>query len=86
MANHKSSAKRARQDIKKKENNKVKNSAAKTAVKKVRQAIQENNKEEAQKLLPVAQKLLDRLAKHGVIKAAAAGRKVSRLAGQISNL
>ena len=86
MANHKSSAKRARQDVKKSATNTAKSSAARNAVKKVREAIAANDKDSAAKLLPSAQKLLSRLAKHGVIKSGSAARRVSRLAGQISKL
>lgn len=86
MANHKSSAKRARQDILKNEKNSVKKTTARSVIKKVRDAITAKDKETAAKLLPSAQKLLARLAKHGIIKPGTAGRKVSRLSGQINAL
>ncbi len=83
MANHKSSEKRARQTPKKTLRNKVAESKAKTIVKSVKAAIEEKDLTLAAKLLPQAQRLLDRLAKIGVIKRQTAGRKVSRLASQI---
>lgn len=86
MANHKSAKKRSRQTVVRNERNTAKKTAVKTAVKKVRTAIEAGNKEEATGLLVTAQKLLSRLAKHGVIKNNTAGRKTSRLANQINKL
>ncbi|PIP94652.1 MAG: 30S ribosomal protein S20 [Bdellovibrio sp. CG12_big_fil_rev_8_21_14_0_65_39_13] len=86
MANHKSAEKRARQTIKKNALNRSRSSIVTTVVKKVRTAITEGNKAEAQKLLPEAQKLINRLAKTGVIKKETASRKTSRLASQVQKL
>jgi len=86
VANHKSSKKRARQDIKKNQNNRVKNSETKSTVKQIREAISGKDKEKALSLLPKTQKLLDRLAKHGIIKTGTAGRKISRLSSQINKI
>ncbi len=86
MANHKSSEKRAKQDIKKNLTNKVNESKTKTAVKKVRDAITAGDKKEAAAVLKTAQAELRKLAKTGVIKANTAARKTSRLASQINNL
>jgi len=83
VANHKSSEKRARQTPKKTLRNKVAESRVKTIVKAVKLAIEEKDLTLAAKLLPQAQRLIDRLAKIGVIKRQTAGRKVSRLASQI---
>ena len=86
MANHKSSEKRAKQDIKKNLNNKVNESKTKTAVKKVRDAITAGDKKTAVDVLKTAQAELRKLAKNGVIKANAAARRTSRLASQINGL
>lgn len=86
MANHKSSEKRARQDIKKNLVNKTNESKGKTAVKKVRDAITAGDKKAAALLLQTAQAELRKLAKTGVIKLNAAARKTSRLASQINTL
>ena len=86
MANHKSSEKRAKQDIKKNANNKVKESKTKTAVKKVRDALVAGDKKLAAASLKDAQGELRKLAKTGVIKLNAAARKTSRLASQINAL
>jgi len=86
VATHKSAKKRARQTIVRTARNKTKTSSARSAIKKIRAAIVENDKTTAATLLVTAQRLLDRLAKTGVIKANAAARKTSRLAQQINKL
>ncbi|NOT78324.1 MAG: 30S ribosomal protein S20 [Bacteriovoracaceae bacterium] len=86
MANHKSSEKRAKQDIKKNLVNKVNESKTKTAVKKVRDAITASDKKAAAATLVTAQAELRKLAKTGVIKKNTAARRTSRLATQINNL
>ena len=86
MANHKSSEKRARQDIKKNLVNKMNESKSKTAVKKVRDAITAGDKKAAAAALTTAQSELRKLAKTGVIKTGTAARRTSRLANQINTL
>ncbi len=86
MANHKSSEKRAKQDIKKNAVNKMNESKAKSAVKKVRDAITAGDKKSAATLLTAAQAELRKLAKSGVIKLNAAARKTSRLASQVNKI
>ncbi len=86
MANHKSSEKRARQDIKKNLVNKMNESKSKTAVKKVRDALVAGDKKVAAEALKTAQAELRKLAKTGVIKANTAARKTSRLASQLNAL
>jgi small subunit ribosomal protein S20 len=86
VANHKSSEKRARQDIKKNLANKVNESKGKTAVKKVRDAITAGDKKAAADLLKTAQAELRKLAKTGIIKLNTAARRTSRLASQINSI
>ena len=86
MATHKSSEKRARQDIKKTLVNKMNESKSKTSVTKVRDAISTGDKKAASLLLKKAQGELQKLAKTGVIKKTTAARRTSRLATQINNL
>jgi small subunit ribosomal protein S20 len=86
VANHKSAKKRARQTITRNENNTIKRSATRNMVKKIREAISTKDKATATSLLPATQKLLARLAKHGIIKQNTAARKTSRLADQINRL
>ncbi len=64
MANHKSSIKRIRQDKKKALHNRYYAKTMRNAVRKLR-ALTE--KEEAVKLFPAVQKMLDKLAKNHII-------------------
>ena len=64
MANHKSSLKRIRQDKKKNLHNRYYAKTMRNAVRKLR-AI--TDKEEAVKLYPTVQKMLDKLAKTNII-------------------
>jgi len=78
MANSKQSIKRARQNA----DRYIKHSQrsqARTAVKAVRNAIAENNKESAAELLKTAEKVLDSTAAKKVIHKNAAARTKSRL-------
>lgn len=86
MANHKSSEKRARQDIKKTLVNKTNESKSKTASKKVREAVTAGDKNTALTLLQAAQSELRKLAKTGVIKLNTAARKTARLASLVNGL
>lgn len=86
MANHKSAEKRARQTKVRTVRNRSQETAVKTAVKKVRTAIEAKDKSAASTLLVAAQSLLARLAKKGVIKNNTAARKTGRLASQINKL
>jgi len=86
VANHKSSEKRAKQDIKKNLVNKTNESKSKTSIKKVRDAITAGDKKGAATLLQTAQAELRKLAKNGVIKLNTAARKTSRLAAQVNSL
>ena len=86
MANHKSSEKRAKQDIKKNLVNKTNESQMKTSVKKVRDAVVAGDKKAAAEFFKSAQAELRKLAKTGVIKLNTAARRTSRLASQINTL
>ncbi len=86
MANHKSAKKRARQTITRTARNKADRSEVRSAIKKIRAAISENNKEAAKELLPKTQGLLRKLAKKGVIKVKNASRITSRLHTQTNSL
>lgn len=86
MANHKSSKKRARQDIVRRARNVARQTKAKTAIKAVRTAVANKNATEAKQALPKAQSLIAKLAKKGVINKQAAARKVARLARQTAAL
>ena len=86
MANHKSAKKRIRQTAKRRTNNRWKTSRVRTQVKALRGLIAEGKKEEATALLPVVQGLFARLSKSSAMKKATAGRRISRLASQVSRL
>lgn len=86
MANHKSAAKRAKQNTKRALANKVVNSKMKTQVKKIRAAIQNKEKVVAEKLLKPVQSLLGKLSKSGYIKKNTMARRTSRLSKQVNKL
>ena len=83
MANHKSSIKRIRQDKKKALHNKYYAKTMRNAVRKLRNM---SDKEEAAKLYPTVQKLLDKLAKINVIHDNKAANLKSGLTKHIAKL
>ena len=84
--NHPSAEKRVRQTKKRTLQNKIKSTKTKSAVKELRAAISEKNKDKALTLFPKVQGLLSKLAKSGVIKPKTASRVSSRLAVQVNTL
>jgi len=86
VAHHKSAKKRIRQTIKRTAANRSQSTETKSAVKKLREAIAANNKDEAKALLVTAQSKLAKLAKKGVIKDNKAGRTTARLSHQVNSL
>ena len=83
MANHKSSLKRIRQDKVKALHNKYYAKTMRNAVRKLRAMT---NKEEAVKLYPAVQKMLDKLAKTNIIHKNKAANIKSSLALHIASL
>ena len=83
MANHKSSLKRIRQDKKKALHNKYYAKTMRNAVRKLRALT---DKEEAVKLYPTVQKMLDKLAKTNIIHKNKAGNLKSSLALHVNSL
>lgn len=83
MANHKSSVKRIRQGKKRTLHNRYYAKTMRNAVRKLR-AI--TDKEEALKLYPSVQKMLDKLAKTNIIHKNKASNLKSKLACHISKL
>ena len=83
MANHKSALKRIRQDKKKNLHNRYYAKTMRNAVRKLR-AI--TDKEEALKLYPSVQKMLDKLAKTNIIHKNKAANLKSSLAHQINKM
>lgn len=84
MANHKSAAKRARQDIKKAANNSQTKKAVRTQEKKLRVAIDAKDKSAAQTELVSYCSKLDKAASKGAIHRNQAARKTSRLSSAVS--
>ena len=83
MANHKSSMKRIRQEKKRAEHNHYYAKTMRNAVRKLRAMT---NKEEAEKLYPSVQKMLDKLAKTNIIHKNKAANLKSSLAAHINQL
>jgi len=79
VANHKSAAKRNRQNTVKKARNAHVRSTMRNLVKQVREAVIAEDKEAAQAALAKAIPYIDRTATKGVIHKATASRKISRL-------
>lgn len=79
MANIKSSAKRARQNLKRRARNRYYRTTARTYIKKARTEIEGNELEEAQESVRLAVKSLDKAAQKGIIHRNNAARRKSRL-------
>ncbi len=84
MAHSLSATKRIRQNEKRRLRNRSDRSQLRTQVKKVRQALEENELETARTLLPQTASLIDRLVKKGVIHSNTGSRYLSRLARKVS--
>ena len=83
MANHKSSEKRIRQDKKRTLHNRYYAKTMRNAVRKLRATT---DKEEAIKMYPVVQKMLDKLAKNNIIHKNKAANLKSSLALHVNKL
>ena len=79
MANHRSAAKKARQDVRRRLRNRFWRSRMRTQIKKLRAALAEGDGERARALLPETLGLIDRTARAGVIHDNTASRYKSRL-------
>ncbi len=86
MANNKSALKRMRQSIKRRDNNRSFRTRMRTAVKKLRAAIEEGNAELAKSLLGETLSTVDATAQKGVIHQNAAARTKSRLTRAVNSL
>jgi len=78
VANHKSALKRARQNEVRRMRNKSSKTRVKNVVKEVRLAVSEKSENIISKL-NIAQSVIDKAAKKGVIHKRTASRKISRL-------
>lgn len=75
----KSAKKALRQNVRRKARNLVYKKKMKSLIKQVRTLVEEKKTEEAKKLLPQVYKILDKIAKVGIIKKNTASRKKSRI-------
>ncbi|GAB5540680.1 MAG: 30S ribosomal protein S20 [Sandaracinaceae bacterium] len=83
MANHASAKKRIRQTHKRTERNKHVRTTVRTYVKRVRTAIDAEDKAAAQEALKVAISQIDAASSKGVYHAKTASRYISRLSRQV---
>jgi len=83
VANHASSLKRARQDEKKRAQNRTQKSTMRTEIKKVLVAVESGDKEIAATALKSATALLDRAGRKNQIHPSQASRRVSRLNAKV---
>ncbi len=83
MANTKSAEKRARQAVASRAQNVAQRSKARSAVRKVIEAINAGTKAEAAAALKAAAPVIDSMARKGIIHRNKAARHKSRLAAQI---
>ncbi len=83
---HKSAIKRARQSIKRSQRNRSIISSVKTSVKKVREAVKEQNLELSQSALLKATSELHKAVTKGALHRNTASRLVSRLAHRVNGL
>jgi len=79
LANHKSALKRAKQSEIKRIRNKSIRTRINNIIKQLKLAISENASEKVAKNLVLAQSIIDKAAKKGVIHKKTAARKISRL-------
>jgi small subunit ribosomal protein S20 len=80
LANTKSAIKQARQNVKRRDHNRIYRSSPRTHVKKVRRLIESAELDQAQTELTAAISALDKAAQKGVIHKNNAARRKSRLA------
>jgi small subunit ribosomal protein S20 len=86
LATHASALKRARQSEKRRQRNVSVKSTLKTQAKKVLQAVESKNSEEAQKALASAIPALQRASSKRVVHKKTAARKISQLAKKVNAL
>jgi small subunit ribosomal protein S20 len=86
LANHPSALKRIRQNEKRRARNRAVRTKVKTEIKKVMQAVEAHNVDEAQTILRRAQSMLHRSVSRGVFHRNMASRKISRLSRKVNAL
>lgn len=86
MANHKSAAKRNRQNAIRNARNTHVRSTMRTLVKQVREAVSASNKDAAAEALKKVIPYIDKTSTKGIIHKATASRKISRLTKLVNSL
>jgi len=86
VANHPSAWKRIRQNEKRRLRNKFYRTRMKTFIKRVREAVNEKDTEQAAVRLQEASQIIAKTASKGVIHKRTAARKISRLTRQVNAL
>lgn len=86
MPNIKSAKKRAKQSEVRRQRNVARNSDVKTAIKKVLEAVENNDMENAKELLSVAQAKLARAKGKGLFHRNTVARKMSQLAKKVKSI
>ena len=86
MANHPSALKRHRQSRKRRDANHAAKARLRTLVRDVNEALAAGNKPSAQQLLRTVSKALAKAASKGLLHAANASRRTSRLARRVARL
>lgn len=84
MANTPSAEKRNRQTQKRRIRNQTIRSRVKSAVRKVREAVERGEAAAAEEAFQVAARVLDKASSKGVVHGNAASRKISRLAKAVA--
>jgi len=86
LAHHKSAIKRIKQNARRNARNRHVTSTLKTYIKRVREAVEANDKEGAAVALKAAIPVIDASASKGVIHSSNASRNVSRLTRLVNSL
>ena len=85
MAHSASARKRVRQNAERRERNRSSRSRLRSRIKKLRQAIDAANLEEAKKLLPSTMSLVDVMVKKGILHENTGNRYKSRLSRRLAS-
>ncbi len=83
MANHFSALKRARQTVKRSENNRANKSRLRTTLRRFRSALSAGNREQAEQEFRQTVSVLDKSVKKGVLHKNTASRYKSRLSARV---
>lgn len=86
MPNHKSAAKRDRQNVKRREVNRSNRSALRTQIKKLRKAMSLGHNDEAKDFLTPTLSLIDKSVNKGILHKNTAARYKSRLTKHVNGL